>query len=127
MSTDCFCVPPWLARTINIVPVDPDANLVTAMRAGATGLAMGKVLILFPEGERSIDGTPTKFRKGAAILSAHRAVPIVPVALDGLYEVWPRGRHLNWRRLLPWLWRPFLAFLLIINTTSSVGHFEPPP
>ena len=92
----------WLARTINIVPVDPDANLVTAMRAGATGLSMGKVLILFPEGERSIDGTPKKFRKGAAILSAHGAVPIVPVALDGLYEVWPRGRRLNWRRLLPW-------------------------
>jgi 1-acyl-sn-glycerol-3-phosphate acyltransferase len=63
---------------------------------------MGKVLILFPEGERSIDGTLKKFRKGAAILSAHADAPIVPVALDGLHEVWPRGRSLNWKALLPW-------------------------
>ena len=92
----------WLARTMNIVPVDPDANLVNAMRAGAAGLRLKKVLILFPEGERSIDGTLKKFRKGAAILSAHTGAPIVPVALDGLFELWPRGRSFNWRGLLPW-------------------------
>src|SRR5688500_1532060 len=44
------------ARSVNLIPVDPDANLVTAMQAGAAGLRMRKVLILFPEGERSIDG-----------------------------------------------------------------------
>jgi long-chain acyl-CoA synthetase len=92
----------WFARTVNLIPVDPDANLVTAMRAGAYGLRMNKILVLFPEGERSIDGELKKFRKGAPILSAHLNVPIVPVALDGLYELWPRGRSFNWRLLLPW-------------------------
>jgi hypothetical protein len=92
----------WLAHAINIVPVDPDANLVNAMRAGAAGLRLKKVLILFPEGERSIDGELKKFRKGAAILSAHLSAPIVPVALDGLFDLWPRGRAFNWRGLLPW-------------------------
>lgn len=92
----------WLARGVNIVPVDPDANLVTAMQAGAAGLRLKKVLILFPEGERSIDGELKPFRKGAAILSAHLDAPIVPVALDGLYDLWPRGRAFNWRGLLPW-------------------------
>ena len=92
----------WFARTVNLIPVDPDANLVTAMRAGADGLRLNKILVLFPEGERSIDGELKKFRKGAPILSAHLNVPIVPVALDGLYELWPRGRSFNWRLLLPW-------------------------
>ena len=92
----------WLARLGNIVPVDPDANLVTAMQAGAAGLRMKKVLVLFPEGERSIDGDLKTFRKGAAILSSHLDAPIVPVALDGLYDLWPRGRPFNWRGLLPW-------------------------
>ncbi|HEX5069272.1 MAG TPA: AMP-binding protein [Vicinamibacterales bacterium] len=92
----------WFARTINLVPVDPDANLVTAMRAGADGLRLHKILMLFPEGERSIDGELKKFRKGAPILSAHLDVPIVPVALDGLFELWPRGRAFNWKHLLPW-------------------------
>jgi long-chain acyl-CoA synthetase len=92
----------WVARQIHCVPVDPDSNLVPAMKAGAFGLAQGKVLILFPEGERSIDGTVKRFKKGSAILSRHMRVPVVPVAIKGAYEVWPRGRAFNWRGMLPW-------------------------
>jgi 1-acyl-sn-glycerol-3-phosphate acyltransferase len=72
--------------------LDPDANLVSAMRAGIFGLRHGRIMILYPEGERSIDGTPRVFKKGAAILSIHAQVPIVPVAIEGFYEVWPRGK-----------------------------------
>jgi len=90
-----------LARAIHAVPVDPDTNLVRAMQAGAFGLRHDKVLILFPEGERSIDGEIKTFKKGAAILALHLGVPIVPVAIDGLHEVWPRNRAFRWRSLLP--------------------------
>ena len=91
-----------LARLANVMPVDPDSNLVPAMQAGAFGLARGKILVLFPEGERSIDGTVKKFKKGAPILSQHLGVPIVPVAIKGVYELWPRGRGLNWSAVWPW-------------------------
>lgn len=92
----------WLAKRLNIVPVDPDANLLSAMRAGAYGLKHGKVLVLFPEGERSIDGRVKTFKKGAAILSQQLAAPIVPVAISGMFEIWPRNRPLTWRLLPPW-------------------------
>lgn len=92
----------WVAKTLNVVPVDPDSNLVGAMQAGAAGLRRGKVLVLFPEGERSIDGTVKAFRKGAAILSHHLRAPIVPVAIDGAWDIWARGRSIHWRALLPW-------------------------
>jgi len=82
----------WLARSLRVVVVDPDANLIPAMRAGAFGLRQGMALILYPEGERSIDGTPRIFKKGAAILSVHVQVPIVPVAIEGFYDAWPRNR-----------------------------------
>ena len=72
------------------------------MQASGFGLRHGRVLVLFPEGERSIDGTVKAFKKGAAILSHHLAAPIVPVALDGLYPLWPRNRPINWRLLRPW-------------------------
>jgi long-chain acyl-CoA synthetase len=91
----------WMARQVNLMPVDPDASLVPAMQAGAFGLRQGRVLVLFPEGERSIDGTVKAFKKGAAILAHYVRVPIVPVAVDGLYDIWPRNRPLAWRRLLP--------------------------
>jgi long-chain acyl-CoA synthetase len=81
-----------LAHSLRVVVVDPDANLIPAMRAGAFGLRRGRPLILYPEGERSIDGTPRLFKKGAAILSIHMQVPIVPIAIEGFYEVWPRNK-----------------------------------
>jgi 1-acyl-sn-glycerol-3-phosphate acyltransferase len=81
-----------LAASLRIVVVDPDANLIPAMRAGAFGLRQGRALILYPEGERSIDGTPRTFKKGAAILSIHMQAPIVPVAIEGLYKAWPRNK-----------------------------------
>jgi long-chain acyl-CoA synthetase len=81
-----------LARSLRVVVVDPDANLIPAMRAGAFGLRQGRALILYPEGERSIDGTPRIFKKGAAILSIHMQVPIVPVAIEGFYKAWPRNK-----------------------------------
>ncbi len=92
----------WVARQINCVPVDADASLVPAMKAGAFGLAHGRVLLLFPEGERSIDGTVKRFKKGAPILAQHANAPIVPVALRGLYELWPRGKGIDWSVIWPW-------------------------
>jgi long-chain acyl-CoA synthetase len=82
-----------IARMLRVVVVDPDANLIPAMRAGAFGLRHGMGLMLYPEGERSIDGAPKVFKKGAAILSIHLQVPIVPIAITGAFESWPRGKR----------------------------------
>ena len=49
-------------------------------------------MVLYPEGERSIDGEPKTFKKGAALLSIHMQAPIVPVAIEGFHEAWPRGK-----------------------------------
>ena len=86
-----------LARWIRVVVLDPDANLIPAMRAGAFGLRQGSVLVLYPEGERSDTGKPRVFRKGAAILAIHEQAPIVPVAIEGFYDAWPR--HKKWPKL----------------------------
>jgi long-chain acyl-CoA synthetase len=80
------------AQFLHLIPVDPDSNLVPAMRAGAYGLRAGRILVLYPEGERSIEGPPKKFKKGAAILAQHLNVPIVPVAEYGFHACWPRGK-----------------------------------
>jgi long-chain acyl-CoA synthetase len=102
-ASEYFATPfrAWIARMIHVVPVDADTNLVRAMRAGAHGLRRGKILILFPEGERSIDSEIKTFKKGAAILSLNVGAPIVPVALDGVYEIWPRAQRPRLSKLLP--------------------------
>lgn len=83
-----------VARMLSVVPVNPDTELMRAMKAGAIGLKNGKVLNIYPEGERAFDGDLHTFKKGAAILATELNLPIVPVALDGLYKVWPRQ---SWR------------------------------
>ena len=110
-ASEYFATPlaAWFARKVNLVPVDPDTNLVRAMQAGAYGLRLGKMLILFPEGERSIDGHIKKFKKGAPILSTHLKAPIVPIALEGIYDVMPRGRGFRWRSLIPGMSRTWMS------------------
>src|ERR1043166_9050627 len=82
---------PLAAQFIKVVPIDLDVNLVHAMRAAAEVLRRGKILGVFPEGRRSFDGELGIFKKGAAILATQLNVPIVPVALDGTYRIWPRN------------------------------------
>jgi 1-acyl-sn-glycerol-3-phosphate acyltransferase len=64
------------------------------MRVSAGGLRAGKILNLYPEGQRSFDGRLQEFKNGAAILATELNLPIVPVAIDGMYRVWPRN---SWR------------------------------
>jgi 1-acyl-sn-glycerol-3-phosphate acyltransferase len=63
------------------------------MQVAAAGLKSNRVLLVFPEGTRSIDGHVAEFRKGAAILAYELGIPIVPVGIRGTYEAWPRAGH----------------------------------
>jgi long-chain acyl-CoA synthetase len=81
----------FLAQICQIVAIDPNVNLVRAMQVGAVGLKRGRVLLIFPEGTRSIDGRVAEFKKGAAILASELGVPIVPVGIHGTFEAWPRA------------------------------------
>ncbi len=99
-----------LARLINVVPVDPDVHLLRAMRVGFIALREGKILNVYPEGRRSFDGQLGTFKKGAAILATELNVPIVPVALDGTYRIWPRGSsRIRLARAKIWFGEPIQA------------------
>jgi len=80
----------WIAEQTNIVAVDPSVNLVSGMQIAAAGLRRRKILVIFPEGTRSIDGHLSDFKKGAAILAYELGMPVVPVGINGTFESWPR-------------------------------------
>jgi acyl carrier protein len=82
----------WLARRYDVAMVDADSNLVSAMQFSARALHDGKVVLVFPEGERTLDGDIRPLRRGAAVLATAMQVPIIPVVIDGPYRIWPRGR-----------------------------------
>ncbi|MEO6391985.1 MAG: AMP-binding protein [Pyrinomonadaceae bacterium] len=114
-----------LARMINIVPIDPDVNLRRALRAGAATLRQGKILNIYPEGQRSFDGEMLEFRNGAAILATELDLPIVPVALDGAYRIWPRNsRRIRLAKLKIKFGEPINARALADDKTDEVPSYE---
>jgi long-chain acyl-CoA synthetase len=82
----------WWGRGVRVIPVDMDTYLVRALQASARVLRDGKLLCIFPEGERSHDGRVRAFLKGTGILVRELAVPVLPVHIAGSFEAWPRGR-----------------------------------
>ena len=50
----------------------------------------GQVVCIFPEGGRTTNGAPLPILKETLKLIQHCKVPILPVHLDGAYEIWPR-------------------------------------
>ena len=53
----------------------------------------GYSVLLFPEGTRSKTGAMNPFRSGIGLLAQESAVPIVPIALVGMYDAKARWFH----------------------------------
>ena len=51
----------------------------------------GMSLVVFPEGSRTPDGEMKKFKRGAFSLATEFGLPIVPLTIDGSYDVMPKN------------------------------------
>jgi 1-acyl-sn-glycerol-3-phosphate acyltransferase len=75
------------------------ANVMLFDRKGVDSLALcrqildesGTVLVMFPEGTRSVDGRVGQFRRGIGMLLAGAHYPVVPCHLDGTFRALPKG------------------------------------
>ena len=67
---------------------------LAAIRRIAAHLEAGDRVAIFPEGARTQDGSLGTFKKGAVLAARMAGVPIVPCAITGSYEAWPRSRRL---------------------------------
>jgi len=85
----------WILTAIEQIPVRRGGIDREALRDGATVLARGGVLGLFPEGTRG-DGRFTSIHPGIAYIVVRQHCPIVPVAIFGTERV---RRRFGW---LPW-------------------------
>ena len=47
-------------------------------------------LVIFPEGSRTPDGKMKKFKRGAFALATEFGLPIVPLTINGSFDVLPR-------------------------------------
>jgi 1-acyl-sn-glycerol-3-phosphate acyltransferase len=71
---------------------NPHATL-TSLGGAVKALRGGMPLVVFPEGGRTPDGALRPFLSGAAYLAIRAQVPLVPIALKGVYDLLPIHTH----------------------------------
>lgn len=73
------------------IPVDRTNPSLESIKNTLEVLREGHPLLIFPEGTRSPDGTLQKPRQGSGMIAYKAGVPILPVYVDGTFNVLPRG------------------------------------
>jgi len=71
---------------VNCIPLNRTGANLRGLRLCIRKLRQGDNLILFPEGQRSRDGTMAPFRHGVVALGRRLHVPVVPTYIQGAYE-----------------------------------------
>ena len=77
----------WLADKFGAFPVAKGKLNRRAGRTAVELLANGQALIIYPEGQRSLDGKLGPAYSGAALLAVKSGVPIVPVGIIGTAQL----------------------------------------
>lgn len=87
----------------------PAAIRRTMAKAEQT-LSGGMSLVVFPEGSRTFTGKMRAFHKGAYQLAMEFRLPVVPVTIDGAFEVMPRTSYLpHWGTIRLTIHKPVSA------------------
>ncbi|MCX8124888.1 MAG: AMP-binding protein [Spirochaetes bacterium] len=81
-----------LAKLMNTIIVNIDTNLKDSIQKMAAILKNKHNIIIFPEGTRTITGNLGTFKKTFAILSKELNCPVVPIAINGAYQSFKRGK-----------------------------------
>ena len=84
----------WGLRINGAIPIRAGRPDGLALQAAQNVLVRGEPLIVFPEGAISRTGRPQRAQPGIIRLAAATETPIVPVAIRGAFEAFPRWRAL---------------------------------
>lgn len=78
---------------VGVMPIDRGGGDASeaSLRKGQQILEEGKLLGIYPEGTRSPDGRLYRGKTGPVRLAIRTGVPIIPVAMLGLFEILPPG------------------------------------
>lgn len=87
-----------LIRLLNSVPIQGTGE-TAPIRTALEVLSRGGAVLIFPEGSRTLDGAMHPFRRGAWLILTKSKCTVLPVAIEGAYDAFPRKKK-------PRLFRP---------------------
>lgn len=90
----------WACEKAGFIFVDKTSRsgIVNTIRNAKKVLNKGASIAIFPEGARTFTGHMGEFRKGSFLVARQIGLPLVPLTIDGSYDVLPRQRGFNFVR-----------------------------
>jgi 1-acyl-sn-glycerol-3-phosphate acyltransferase len=75
---------------LDAIPIDREGGGLSGLKETLKRLKAGELVLIFPEGTRTYDGEVAPLKPGFIAVARRSKVPLVPVALDGAFQAWPR-------------------------------------
>ena len=77
----------------NVFPLPQKTGFRESFAHAGESVDRGYSVLVFPEGRRTPDGRLGPFQLGVGLLATRLGVPVIPVQIDGLYELRVAGRR----------------------------------
>ncbi len=72
---------------LNLFPLPREAGFRESFAFAGESVDRGYSILVFPEGHHTTDGKIRPFRAGVGLLANNLAIPVVPMRIDGLFEL----------------------------------------
>ena len=84
---------------LNLFPLPREAGFRRSFAYAGEAVDRGYSVLVFPEGRHTADGKMNPFRAGIGLLAENLGVPVLPMRIDGLFEVKQSGHRFTapWR------------------------------
>ncbi len=84
----------WMIRSLGAIPVGSAGSTRASLKATFKHLDNGTAMLIFPEGTRTDDGEIAELQSGFQMLTRKKNPTILPMAIEGSYQAWPKSRLL---------------------------------
>jgi long-chain acyl-CoA synthetase len=78
---------------LNLFPLPREAGFRDSFAFAGESVDCGFNILVFPEGRHTADGHMRPFRSGIGLLVKNLGIPVVPMRIDGLFELKQAGRR----------------------------------
>ena len=78
----------------DVFPLPQQSGVRGSFAYAGESVDRGFSVLIYPEGVRTPDGQPSPFRSGLGMLAARLNVPVLPLRIDGLFEMKTAGRKI---------------------------------
>ena len=90
----------WLINSLDAIPIDREGMGLGGLKETLKRLKAEEMVLIFPEGTRTIDGEVAPLKPGFCALAKRAKTPLVPVAIEGAWHAWPRSKPLPRRAVI---------------------------